>query len=160
MKTIILPLLATLAGLLQSCAVLHLEIVALRQQLAIVTARDRDRLRFRRREHLFWVCFYRLWSGCLETLAIFKAETLVRWHRKGFRLYWIWKSRRNSGGRPRSPRRPETSVDGSLRMLKDGDGDSSGPGAATTLSQLCPLSMPSGLIWVIFVPEPSVPARP
>ena len=40
----------------------------------------------------------------LETLAIFKANTLVRWHPKGFRLYWTWKSRRNSGGRPTIPR--------------------------------------------------------
>ena len=100
MKTILRPLLATLAGLLQRRAVLHPEILALRQQLAMVTARDRKRLRFRRRERLFWVWFYRLWPGCLETLAIFKADTLVRWHRKGFRLYWTWKSRRSRGGRP------------------------------------------------------------
>ena len=100
MKTILLPLLATLAGLLQSRAVLHLEILALSQQLAMVTARDRKRVRFRRRERLFWVWFYRLWPGCLETLAVFKADTLVRWHRKGFRLYWTWKSRERGGGRP------------------------------------------------------------
>ncbi len=101
MKTIFLPLLATLAGFLRSRAVLHLEILALRQQLAMVAARDRKRLRFRRPERLFWVWFYRLWPGCLETLVLFKADTLVRWHRKGFRLYWSWKSRRSRGGRPR-----------------------------------------------------------
>jgi hypothetical protein len=67
MKTIVLPLLATLAALLQSCAALHLEIVTLRPQLVMVTARDRDRLRFRRRERLFRVCFYRLWPGCLAS---------------------------------------------------------------------------------------------
>ncbi|MGB5408965.1 MAG: helix-turn-helix domain-containing protein, partial [Thiogranum sp.] len=66
----------------------------------MVTARDRKRLRFRRRERLFWVWFYRLWPGCLETLVVFKADTLVRWHRKGFRLYWTRKSRRSGGGRP------------------------------------------------------------
>jgi len=53
MKTMLHPLLATLASLLRSRAVLHLEILALRQQLAMVTARDRKRLRFRRRERLF-----------------------------------------------------------------------------------------------------------
>ena len=99
MKTILLPLLATLAGLLRSRAVLHLEILALRQQLAMVTHKDR-KLRFRRRERLFWIWLYRIWPGCLETLAVFKADTLVRWHRRGFRLYWTWKSRRNRGGRP------------------------------------------------------------
>jgi transposase InsO family protein len=99
MRTILLPLLATLAGLLRSRAILHLEILALRQQLAMVAHKDR-KLRFRRRERLFWVWFYRFWPGCLETLAVFKADTLVRWHRQGFRLYWTWKSRRTRGGRP------------------------------------------------------------
>ena len=99
MKTILLPLLATLAGLLRNRAVLHLEILALRQQLAMVTRKDR-KLRFRRRERLFWVWLYRIWPGCLETLAVFKADTLVRWHRQGFRLFWTWKSSRRRGGRP------------------------------------------------------------
>ncbi len=100
MKTILRPLLATLAGLFRSRAVLHMEILALRQQLAMVTERDGKRLRFRRRERLFWVWLYRIWPGCLQTLHVFKADTLVRWHRKGFRLYWTRKSRRQWGGRP------------------------------------------------------------
>ncbi len=100
MKTILIPLLATLAGLLRSRAVLHLEILALRQQLAMVTAREHKRLRFRLCERLFWVWFYRLWPGCLKTLAIFKADSLVCWHREAFRLYWSYKSRRSGGGRP------------------------------------------------------------
>ena len=100
MKTILRPLLATVAGIFRSRALLQLEILALRQQLAMITARDRKRLRFRRRERLFWVWLYRVWPGCLETLHVFKAGTLVRWHRKGFRLYWTWKSRRRGGGRP------------------------------------------------------------
>jgi transposase InsO family protein len=66
---------------------------------------DRKRLSFRTSERLFWVWLYRLWPTCLQTLMIFKPErrppdTLVRWHRKGFRLYWGWKSRRRQGGRP------------------------------------------------------------
>ena len=100
MNTILLPLLATLAGLLRSRAVLHLEILALRQQLAMVTQKDRKRLRFSRRQRLFWIWLYRIWPGCLETLVVFKADTLVRWHQQGFRLYWTWKSRRTRGGRP------------------------------------------------------------
>ncbi len=101
MKTILYPVLTTLAGLLRSRALLHMEILALRQQLAMVSARDAKRLGFRRRERLFWVWLYRIWPGCLQTLHVFKAETLVRWHRKGFRLYWTRKSRRRRrGGRP------------------------------------------------------------
>jgi hypothetical protein len=99
MKTILLPLLATLAGLLRSRAVLHLEILALRQQLAMVTRKNRKPY-LRRRERLFWIWLYRIWPGCLETLAVLKADTLVRWHRRGFRLFWTWKSSRRRGGRP------------------------------------------------------------
>ena len=100
MKTLLLPLLTTAAGLFRNRALLHLEILALRQQLAMIAERDCKRLRFRRRERLFWVWLYRLWPGCLETLAVFKADTLVRWHQQGFRLYWTWKSPRCRGGRP------------------------------------------------------------
>ncbi len=64
MKTILLPLLVTLAGLLRNRAVLHLEILALRQQLAMVTYKGRKRLRFRPRERLFWVWLYRMWPYC------------------------------------------------------------------------------------------------
>ena len=57
-------------------------------------------MRFRWRERLFWIWLYRLWLGCLETLAIFRPDTLVLWHRKGFQLYWTWKSRCRRGGSP------------------------------------------------------------
>jgi putative transposase len=100
MKTILAPLLTTLADLLRSRVSLHLEMLALRQQLAMVASRDNKRLRFRPSERTFWVWLYRLWPSCLQTLTIFKPDTLVRWHRKGFRLYWTWKSRRRWGGRP------------------------------------------------------------
>ena len=100
MKTLLLPLLTTAADLLRTRALLHLEILVLRQQLAMVAERDCKRLRFRRRERLFWVWLSRLGPGCLETRAVFKADTLVRWHQQGFRLYWTWKSPRRRGGRP------------------------------------------------------------
>jgi len=100
MKTILVPLLTTLMDLLRSRASLHLEILALRQQLAMVASRDNKRHRFHTSERIFWVWLYRLWPSCLQTLEIFKPDTLVRWHRKGFRLYWTWKSRRRWGGRP------------------------------------------------------------
>jgi len=100
MKTILVPLLTTLVDLLRSRASLHLEMLALRQQLAMVASRDNKRHRFHPSECIFWVWLYGLWPDCLQTLAIFKPDTLVRWHRKGFRLYWTWKSRRRLGGRP------------------------------------------------------------
>jgi len=100
MKTILVPLLATLVDLLRSRASLHLEMLALRQQLAMVAHRDNKRHHFRPSERIFWIWLYRLWPSCLQTLAIFKPDTVVRWHRKGFRLYWSWKSFRRWGGRP------------------------------------------------------------
>ena len=103
MTTILRPLVATLAGIFRSRTSLHLEILALRQQLVMMTTRDPKRLRFLRRERLFWVWLYRLWPRCVQTLYVFQADTLVRWHRMGFRLYWTWKSRRRGGGRPPIP---------------------------------------------------------
>jgi putative transposase len=84
----------------RSRASLQLELLALRQQLAMVADRDRKLLRFRQSERLFWAWLFRQWPASLMTLMIFKPDTLVRWHRKGFRLYWTWKSRRGQGGRP------------------------------------------------------------
>ena len=92
MKTVLVPLLETLVDLLRSRASLHLEMLALRQQLAMVANRNNKRLRFRLSERIFWLWLYQLWPRCLQTLMIFKPDTLVRWHRKGFRLYWTWKS--------------------------------------------------------------------
>jgi hypothetical protein len=100
MRTIELPVLHALLGLFHSRALLHLEILALRQQLAMVNQAPRKRVRFHWGQRLFWICLYRLWPGCLQTLHVFKPDTLVRWNRKGFRLYWPWKSRCRRGGRP------------------------------------------------------------
>ncbi len=104
MKTLLAPLLFTLAGLLRSRTLLHLEILSLRQQLAMAAARDHRRLRSRGHDRLFWVWLYRIWPGCLATLVVFRPDTLIRWHQRGFRLYWTWKSRRpRSAGRPATP---------------------------------------------------------
>jgi putative transposase len=100
MITLLKPLLDTIIGMLRSRALLHLEILALRQQLAMIADRDRKRMRFHQRERLFWVLLYRCWPGCLQTLRVFQPDTLVRWHRKGFRFHWRWKSRRGQDGRP------------------------------------------------------------
>jgi hypothetical protein len=58
----------------------------------------------RRADRLFWVLLSRLWSAWREALVIVKPETVIAWHRKGFRLLWTWKSRRRKGGRPLVPR--------------------------------------------------------
>ena len=115
-----LPLLATLARLFRSRALLHLEILALRQQLATLAARDCGRPRIRHHERLFWIWLYRIWPGCVDTLALVKPDTLVRWHRQGFRRYWTRKSRCGRSGHRRFLPRFAPSFAGSLEKIPSG----------------------------------------
>ena len=68
----------------------------LRQQLAVCKAHQ-QRPRFTDTDRLFWVTLSRIWKGWREALIVVKPETVVRWHRQGFRYYWRWKSRGWSG---------------------------------------------------------------
>ena len=74
----------------------------LRQQLLVLKRSAPARLRLRTTDRLIFVWLYRLFPSLLGATVIFKPETLVRWHRSGFRLYWRWKSRRRVG-RPAVP---------------------------------------------------------
>jgi putative transposase len=78
---------------------LMLENLALRHQLAVLQ-RSSPRPRLRTFDRLFWVLLCRLWSGWANVLSLVKPETVIRWHRTGFKLFWTWKSRRNGPGRP------------------------------------------------------------
>jgi hypothetical protein len=42
---------------------------------------------------LLWVWLYRIWPQALNAMVLVKPSTVVQWHRKGFRLYWRWRSR-------------------------------------------------------------------
>ena len=79
---------------------LALEVVALRQQLA-VWKRKQPRPKLQRLDRLFWITLCRLWMDWRKALLIVKPETVVSWHRAGFRLFWRWRSRSRSCGRPR-----------------------------------------------------------
>jgi len=76
-----------------------LEILALRQQIAVLK-RQRPRPPLHAGDRLFWTTLRRLWPGWANVLLIVKPDTVVAWHRAGFRLYWRWRSRLR-GGRPR-----------------------------------------------------------
>jgi transposase InsO family protein len=78
--------------LLYSRRDLMLENLALRQQLAVLKSKDR-RLRLATPDKLFWVLSRRLWTGWRKALIVVTPDTVVRWHRSGFRLYWAWLSR-------------------------------------------------------------------
>jgi putative transposase len=78
---------------------LVLENLALRQQLAVLI-RQRPRPSLRRRDRLFWVLLSKVYSEWRSVLVLVQPETVIRWHRLGFRLYWRWKSRSKRIGRP------------------------------------------------------------
>jgi transposase InsO family protein len=80
---------------------LLLENLLLRQQLA-VALRPRRRPRLRRRDKLFWVLVYQLATAWRRHLVLVSPDTVVRWHRRGWRLFWRWKSRTRLG-RPHLP---------------------------------------------------------
>ena len=80
-------------------AALHTEILALRQQVAVLK-RKRPRPSLRKADRVFWVILSCLWPGWRHALVIVRPETVIGWHRKGFRLFWTWKSRRRKPGRP------------------------------------------------------------
>ena len=74
----------------------------LRQQLLVLKRSAPARLRLYAADRLIFVWLYRLFPSLLGAAVIFQPETLVRWHRSGFRLYWRWKSGRRVG-RPAIP---------------------------------------------------------
>ena len=78
---------------------LVIENLALRHQLAVLR-RSTPRPHLRPSDRLFWVLLSRLWHGWAEAVAIVQPETVIRWHRTGFRLFWTWKSQQRGPGRP------------------------------------------------------------
>lgn len=86
--------------LLRSRAALEAEIWALRHQINVLRRGTPKKLSFNGIDRLIFVALYRLFPRVCDALAIVKPDTIVRWHRAGFRLYWRLKSRRR-GGRPR-----------------------------------------------------------
>ena len=81
---------------------LQAEIIMLRHQLNVLRRRVRSKPKLSVADRLLFVWLYRLFPSVLNTVAIVQPETVIRWHRAGFRLYWRWKSR-SRGGRPRVP---------------------------------------------------------
>jgi hypothetical protein len=88
--------------LFRSRAALEVEILTLRQQINVLWRTAPKKQTFSSIDRLIFVCLYRLLPGVRDALAIVKPETVVKWHRAGFRLYWSWKSKARSG-RPTVP---------------------------------------------------------
>jgi hypothetical protein len=88
-----------LAAFFKSKSRLEAENAALRQQLIVLQRKVRGRVLFDNGDRLLFVQLYRWFPSILEAMRIIRPQTLVRWHRAGFRGYWRWKSR-SPGGRP------------------------------------------------------------
>jgi transposase InsO family protein len=102
-------LLLNLFGLpFKSKSRLAAENAALRQQVIVLQRKVRGRVAFTNSDRLFFIQLYRWFPAVLSAIKIIRPETLVRWHRAGFRRYWRWKFR-HLGGRPR--------IDAELRAL-------------------------------------------
>ena len=76
-------------AMLVSRTSLAVENLALRQQLAVYK-QSVKRPKLRPRDRLFWICLSRLWSNWRSALSLVQPETVIRWHRQGFKLYWRW----------------------------------------------------------------------
>src|SRR5580700_8472731 len=81
-----------LIGLFRSRASLQAEILTLRHQLNVLRRKSPQRLGFTSIDRLVFAGLYRLAPGVLDALRIVRPETVIRWHRSGFRAYWRWKS--------------------------------------------------------------------
>ena len=101
MMSVILSLLLTLRTCARPRAALQLEVLALRHQLQVLQRTRPRRLRLAKTDRLLWVVLSRIWTGWRTALVIVKPESVIAWHRRGFRLWWAWKSRRM--GRPSVP---------------------------------------------------------
>ena len=81
----------------RSRATLEAEILILRHQLNIQRRHLPKRLAFSAMDRLIFVGLYRLVPNTIKALTIVRPDTVIRWHRAGFRSYWRWKSRHRCG---------------------------------------------------------------
>ncbi len=88
-----------ISATLKSRAALHLENLALRHQLGVLQ-RSVKRPRLTAADRSLWSWLSEIWAAWRSTLVIVKPETVIAWHRQGFRLFWIWKIRHGQPGRP------------------------------------------------------------
>jgi hypothetical protein len=106
--TLLCFVLAILTSPFKSKSRLEAENATLRHQLIVLRRKLRGRVRLTNSDRWFFIQPYRWFPSVLNAITIIQPETLVRWHRAGFRCYWRWKSR-SMGGRPQ--------IDTDLRAL-------------------------------------------
>ena len=94
----ILRMLALFVGdLFKSRRRLEIENLLLRHQLNIALRRAQPPLRLRNGDRVLLMLMTKLWPNLLRVVQVVQPETVLRWHRAGFRMFWRWKSRRQGG---------------------------------------------------------------
>src|ERR1700738_521481 len=99
MVTFLTQLLLAIRSRFTRRARLEAENLILRQQLVVLRRQQPKRVRLWNIDGLLTVWLYRLYASLLDAIIIVQPETVIRWHRRGFRAYWRWKSH-YVGGRP------------------------------------------------------------
>ena len=94
----------SLADSLKDRLTLQMENLALRHQVLVLQRQQKKRIQCTLWDRTLWIVLYRLWPGILESLVILQPATVIRWHRKGFRAFWRWKSRPKKPGRKPVPK--------------------------------------------------------
>ena|SRR5256885_10948007 len=100
MVTILFAIVSIFVFRFRSRAALELKLVALQHQLAVLRRQRPGRPQLLSLDRLLWMLLYRIWPQIIDAMVLVKPATVVEWHRKGFRFYWRWRSRRP--GRPRT----------------------------------------------------------
>src|SRR5262245_14464563 len=114
MISVLVSMILSIRSWLRSRAELQLELLALRHQLYVLNRSRTHRLRLATADRWLWTWLSRAWPAWRTALVIVKPETVIAWHRQGFRLFWTWKSRRRLG-RPTLP----TDVRELIRMMSE-----------------------------------------
>ena len=95
-------LVAVLSSVFKTRAALQLENLALRHQLGVLH-RSVKKPKLTPLDRLLWAWLCGMWADWRSALIVVKPETVIAWHRKGFRLFWTWRVRRSQPGRPSVP---------------------------------------------------------
>src|ERR1700680_2730354 len=100
MLSILCLFLSTMFSAFRSRAAVQVEIVALRHQIGVLRRSAKKRPTLTVADRVFWAWLSGAWADWKSALVIVKPETVISWHRKGFRLFWTWKIRHGRTGRP------------------------------------------------------------
>ena len=101
MGTALFAVLLSIGSFLRSQKALQAEVVALRHQVLVLRRQlGGRRIQLTEGDRILWAWLSRIWPEWRRDLVVVQPETVLRWHRRGFRLYWRWKSRSRTPGRP------------------------------------------------------------